>query len=336
MNVFITGGAGFIGSHTCVMLLEAGYNVIIADNFSNSKPETIENIENITGKAVTFYETDLRNLSVLRKIFKENSIDAVIHFAGLKSVSESVEHPLEYYENNLDSTFSLVNAMREFDCKNIVFSSSATVYGMNNPIPFTECMPISAINPYGNTKVIIEMFLTDMCNADPNFSVCLLRYFNPIGAHSSGLIGEDPNGIPNNLLPYVAQVAAGIRPEVLVFGDDYDTHDGTGVRDYIHVSDLAAGHLAALEYVVSHRGVEVVNLGTGKGTSVLEIIKAYSNACGKQIPYRIIERRQGDIAACYADTEKALKLLNWKAEKTIEQMCEDSYNFAKNRYGENK
>lgn len=333
MQVFVTGGAGFIGSHTAAELLDAGYEVVIADNFCNSKPETIENIQEITGKTVKFYETDLRDLPALRKIFSENRIDAVIHFAGLKSVSESVKYPLEYYENNLDATFALCDAMKEADCRNLVFSSSATVYGMNNPVPLTEDMPVSATNPYGYTKIMIERVLTDMCVANPELSVCLLRYFNPVGAHPSGLIGEDPNGTPNNLLPYVAQVAAGIRPEILVYGGDYDTPDGTGVRDYIHVADLAGGHLAALEYVVSHRGIEIFNLGTGTGTSVLEIINAYSLACGRDLPYRITDRRPGDIAVCYADTDKAQKLLNWRAEKNIEQMCADSYNFAKKRYG---
>lgn len=333
MNIFITGGAGFIGSHTAVELLEAGYEVVIADNFCNSKPQTISHIQDITGKSVKFYEADIRDLEAMHGIFNENDIAAVIHFAGLKSVSESVKFPLKYYENNLDATLVLLDAMKEAKCNNLVFSSSATVYGMNNKVPFTEDMPVSATNPYGYTKIMIERILTDMCAADHNLSVCLLRYFNPAGAHPSGLIGEDPNGIPNNLVPYVMQTAAGLREEVSVYGDDYGTPDGTGVRDYIHVSDLASGHLAALKYVLSHKGIETINLGTGKGTSVIEIIKAYSSACGKDVPYKIVERRDGDIAVCYADTSKAKELLNWQAQKNIEQMCEDSYRFADRRYG---
>lgn len=332
MKIFVTGGAGFIGSHTCVELLNAGYEVVIADNLSNAKPETIENIQKITGKPVSFFKTDLRDLEGMRKIFAEHTIDAVIHFAGLKAVPESVQKPLEYYENNLGGTFVLCQVMRETGCHRIVFSSSATVYGMHNPVPFTEGMPTSATNPYGYTKVMIEQILTDLAAADPQWSVSLLRYFNPIGAHSSGFIGEDPNGIPNNLLPYVSQVAAGLRPEVVVYGNDYDTPDGTGVRDYIHVVDLALGHLSAVRYVLEHTGVEAVNLGTGCGTSVLEIIDAYSKACGRKLPYRIAPRRPGDIATCYADTEKARHLFGWEAKRNIDQMCADSWNFAKNRY----
>ena len=332
MKIFITGGAGFIGSHTAVELLEAGYEVVIADNLCNSKPQTLSSIQEITGKAVKFYEADLRDLESTRRIFYENDISAVIHFAGLKSVSESVKFPLKYYENNLNATFVLLNAMEEAHCSNLVFSSSATVYGMNNSVPFNEDMPVSAINPYGCTKIMTERILTDMCAADHNLSVCLLRYFNPIGAHPSGLIGEDPNGVPNNLLPYVMQTAAGLRSEITVYGNDYDTPDGTGVRDYIHVADLALGHLAALKFVLTHKGIETVNLGTGKGVSVLEIIKAYSEACGKDLPYKIAGRREGDIAVCYADTSKAKRLFGWQAQKNIEQMCEDSYHFAKKRY----
>lgn len=332
MKVFVTGGAGFIGSHTCVELLKAGYEVVIADNFSNAKPETIENIQRIAGKPVSFYRADLRGLEGIRRIFAEHSIDAVIHFAGLKAVPESVQKPLEYYENNLGGTFVLCQAMGEAGCRRIVFSSSATVYGMNNPVPFKEGMPVSATNPYGYTKAMIERILTDLSAADPRWCVSLLRYFNPIGAHPSGLMGEDPSGIPCNLLPYVSQVAAGLRPEVIVYGDDYDTPDGTGVRDYIHVTDLALGHLSALRYILEHTGVEAVNLGTGQGTSVLEIVSAYSRACGKELPCRIAPRRPGDIAVCYADTEKARRLFGWQAQRTIEQMCADSWNFAKKRY----
>lgn len=332
MKVFVTGGAGFIGSHTCVELLNAGYEVVITDNLSNAKLEAIENIEKIAGKPVSFYRTDLRDLEGIRRIFAEHSIDVVIHFAGLKSVPESMRKPLEYYENNLGGTFALCQAMREAGCGRIVFSSSATVYGMNNPVPFKEGMPASATNPYGYTKVMIERILTDLSAADPQWGVVLLRYFNPTGAHSSGLIGEDPNGIPSNLFPYVSQVAAGLRPEVVVYGDDYDTPDGTGVRDYIHVTDLALGHLSAVRHVLEHTGIEAVNLGTGQGTSVLEIVSAYSKACGRKLPYRVVPRRPGDIAVCYADTEKARRLFGWKAQKNINQMCADSWNFAKNRY----
>lgn len=332
MKVFVTGGAGFIGSHACVELLRAGYEVVIADNFSNSKPETVKTIQKITGRPVSFYQVDLRDSEGIHKIFTEHSIDAVIHFAGLKSVPESVQKPLEYYENNLGGTFVLCRAMRETGCKRIVFSSSATVYGLNNPVPFKEGMPTSATNPYGYTKVMIEQILTDLSAADPQWSVCLLRYFNPIGADSSGLIGEDPNGIPGNLLPYVSQVAAGLRPEVMVYGDDYDTPDGTGIRDYIHVTDLALGHLSAVQYVLKHTGVEAVNLGTGRGTSVLEIVAAYSEACGRKLPFHIVPRRPGDIPVCYADTEKARRLFGWEARRTISQMCADSWNFAKKHY----
>lgn len=332
MKVFVTGGAGFIGSHTCVELLNAGHDVVIADNFSNAKPETVEAIRKISGKPVSCYRTDLRDLEGVRRIFAEHAIDAVIHFAGLKSVPESIQKPLEYYENNLGGTFVLCQAMEEAGCRRIVFSSSATVYGRNNPVPFQEGMPTSATNPYGHTKVMIEQILTDLSEADPRWSICLLRYFNPIGAHPSGSIGEDPNGIPNNLLPYVSQVAAGLRPEVMVYGDDYDTPDGTGVRDYIHVTDLALGHLSAVRYIAEHTGVEAVNLGTGQGSSVLEILAAYSKACGRELPYRVVPRRPGDIAVCYAGTEKARRLFHWEAQRNIEQMCADSWNFAKNRY----
>ena len=332
MTVLVTGGAGFIGSHTCVELLQAGHDVVIADNLSNAKPEAVENIAKITEKSPVFYKVDVRDKAGMEQIFSTHTIDAVIHFAGLKAVPESVQKPLEYYENNLVCTLVLCDVMRKFGCKKIVFSSSATVYGMNNPIPYVEGMPTSATNPYGYTKVMIEQILTDLAAADPDWSVSLLRYFNPIGAHPSGLIGEDPNGIPNNLLPYVSQVAVGIRPEVVVYGNDYDTIDGTGVRDYIHVVDLAKGHLAALEYVLTHTGVEAVNLGTGVGTSVLQIIKAYSAACGRELPYRIAPRRPGDIAEVYANNDKAKAMFGWSATYSIEEMCRHSWNFAKNRY----
>ena len=332
MKVLVTGGAGYIGSHTCVELLNAGHEVVIIDNFVNSKPEALDSIRKITGKDFAFVEADLRDRAAVKALFDAHPVDAVIHFAGLKAVGESVQKPLEYYDNNLGGFFVLAEEMRDHGVKKFVFSSSATVYGMNNPVPFREEMPTSATNPYGYTKVMIEQRLKDIAVADPSWSIVMLRYFNPIGAHSSGLIGEDPNGIPNNLLPYVAQVAAGKLKELTVFGDDYDTPDGTGVRDYIHVVDLALGHLAALNYADSHTGAEAINLGTGHGTSVLEIVRAFEKASGRKVPYRIAARRAGDIATCYADTSKAAKLLGWRAERNIDDMCRDGWNFAKNRY----
>ncbi len=332
MKVLVTGGAGYIGSHTCVELLNAGHEVVIIDNFVNSKPEALDSIRKITGKDFAFVEADLRDRAAVKALFDAHPVDAVIHFAGLKAVGESVQKPLEYYDNNLGGFFVLAEEMRDHGVKKFVFSSSATVYGMNNPVPFREEMPTSATNPYGYTKVMIEQMLRDIAVADPSWSIVMLRYFNPIGAHPSGLIGEDPNGIPNNLLPYVAQVAAGKLKELTVFGDDYDTPDGTGVRDYIHVVDLALGHLAALNYADSHTGAEAINLGTGHGTSVLEIVRAFEKASGRKVPYRIAARRAGDIATCYADTSKAAKLLGWRAERNIDDMCRDGWNFAKNRY----
>ena len=332
MKVLVTGGAGYIGSHTCVELLNAGHEVVIIDNFVNSKPEALDSIRKITGKDFAFVEADLRDRAAVKALFDAHPVDAVIHFAGLKAVGESVQKPLEYYDNNLGGFFVLAEEMRDHGVKKFVFSSSATVYGMNNPVPFREEMPTSATNPYGYTKVMIEQMLKDIAVADPSWSIVMLRYFNPIGAHPSGLIGEDPNGIPNNLLPYVAQVAAGKLKELTVFGDDYDTPDGTGVRDYIHVVDLALGHLAALNYADSHTGAEAINLGTGHGTSVLEIVRAFEKASGREVPYRIAARRAGDIATCYADTSKAAKLLGWRAERNIDDMCRDGWNFAKNRY----
>ncbi len=326
-NILVTGGAGFIGSHTSVELLNDGYEVIILDNLSNSKEGAIDRIKTITGKDVKFYKVDLLDLEGTEKVFSENEIDAVIHFAGLKAVGESVEKPLEYYENNIGGTFNLVKAMRKYNVKNIVFSSSATVYGVNNQVPYTEDMPTSATNPYGYTKVMIEQILNDMTVADPEWSVVALRYFNPIGAHESGLIGENPNGIPNNLVPYIAQVALGKLEALRVFGDDYDTPDGTGVRDYIHVTDLAKGHLAALRYSENNAGFQPINLGTGKGSSVLEVLHAYEKACGKTLAYNITSRRPGDIASSYAQTDLAKKLLNWEAKLDIEKMCQDSWNF---------
>ncbi len=327
MAILVTGGAGFIGSHTVVELLARDKEVIIVDNFSNSKPEVLKRIKTISGKDLKFYEVDLLDKEALDKVFAENQIDSVVHFAGLKAVGESVSMPLEYYHNNITGTLILCDVMRKHGCKKIVFSSSATVYGMNNTVPFVEDMPTSATNPYGYTKAMLEQILTDLTLSDPEWSVVLLRYFNPIGAHESGLIGEDPNGIPNNLLPYVAQVAIGRRPQLSVYGDDYDTHDGTGVRDYIHVVDLALGHLDALTYADSHKGVEIINLGTGNGSSVLDVVHAFEKACGHAIPYVIAPRRPGDIATCYADASKAKKLLGWEATRDMDQMCRDMWNF---------
>lgn len=329
-TILVTGGAGFIGSHTCVELLENGYKVVVLDNLCNSKKGAIDRIEQITGKKIKFYQTDLLDSEGTENVFSENKIDAVIHFAGLKAVGESVEKPLEYYENNLSGTFNLIKTMKKFDVKKIVFSSSATVYGVNNKVPYTEDMPTSATNPYGYTKVMIEQILKDISAADPQWSVVALRYFNPIGAHESGLIGENPNGIPNNLVPYIAQVALGKLEALRVFGNDYDTPDGTGVRDYIHVTDLAKGHLAALEYTEKNVGFQPVNLGTGKGSSVFEVADAYEKACGREIKRTVTERRAGDIAESYAETSLAKKLLGWEAKLDINKMCIDSWNFTKN------
>ena len=329
MKVLVTGGAGFIGSHTCVELLGAGHDLVVVDNFVNSKPEALGLIRQIAGRDFDFVEADLRDRAAMDRVFEEHAVDAVIHFAGLKAVGESVQKPLEYYDNNLGGFITLAESMRDHGVKRLVFSSSATVYGMNNPVPFREDMPTSATNPYGMTKVMIERMLADLAAADAAWSICMLRYFNPIGAHPSGLIGEDPNGIPNNLLPYVAQVATGRLKELTVFGDDYDTPDGTGVRDYIHVVDLALGHLAAIEYVAGHTGCEAVNLGTGHGTSVLEIVHAFEKASGRRVPYRIAGRRPGDIATCYADCTRAKELFGWSASRTIDDMCRDAWNFAK-------
>ncbi|MDE6679185.1 MAG: UDP-glucose 4-epimerase GalE [Ruminococcus sp.] len=328
-KILVTGGTGFIGSHTCVELLANSYEIVIADNLSNSKEAVTERIEKISGKKVIFRKVDVCDYKSLSEVFKENVIDAVIHFAGLKAVGESVQKPLEYYSNNIYGTLVLMKVMREYNCKKFVFSSSATVYGMNNKAPYTEDMPTSATNPYGYTKVMIEQILRDVCVADKDFSVVALRYFNPIGAHSSGLIGEDPNGIPNNLVPYIAQVASGRLEQLSVFGDDYDTPDGTGVRDYIHVMDLASGHVCAIDYAMKNKGFEAVNLGTGKGSSVLEVVSAYERACGKPIPKKITPRRAGDIATCYADASKAKEIFGWEASSGIEQMCADSWNFTK-------
>ena len=326
MKILVTGGAGYIGSHTCVELLEADYEVVVVDNLSNSSEEALKRVEKITGKTLTFYEGDLLDEPFLEKVFTSEKPDAVIHFAGYKAVGESVEKPLEYYHNNITGTLLLCDTMRKADCKKIVFSSSATVYGDPAFVPITEDCPKGVItNPYGQTKSMIEQILTDLWVSDPEWNVTLLRYFNPIGAHSSGMIGEDPKGIPNNLVPYIARVAVGKLEKLGVFGDEYDTPDGTGVRDYIHVTDLAAGHVSALAHM--KKGVEVYNLGTGCGYSVLDVVKAYGKACGKEIPYEIKDRRPGDIAVCYSDPSKAEKELGWKAIRDIEQMCKDSYHW---------
>lgn len=326
-TILVTGGAGFIGSHTCVELLQKGLDVVVMDNFSNSKPEALNSIAKIAGKPVKLYKADMTDRDAVENIFENESIDAVIHFAGYKAVGESCQKPLEYYENNIAGTLILLHAMRKYGCKKFVFSSSATVYGMNNTVPYREDMPTSATSPYGSTKVMIEEMLKDICKADPAFTAVLLRYFNPIGAHKSALLGENPAGIPNNLVPYIAQVACGKLEKLSIYGNDYETPDGTGVRDYIHVVDLAKGHLAALEYASAHTGAEAINLGTGKGTSVLEIVRAYEKASGRKVPYTIAPRRDGDIAFCYADTKKAEELLGWHAEKTIDEMCADSWRF---------
>lgn len=328
MTILVTGGAGYIGSHTCVELLNAGYDVVIIDNLYNSNQKAVDRIEEITGKKVKFYPDDMMDRAAVKRVFDENKIDAVIHFAGLKAVGESVHKPIEYYRTNIGSTLNLTDEMRAHGCKNIIFSSSATVYGDPAEIPITEkCPKGTCTNPYGWTKWMQEQILTDIHTADPEWNVILLRYFNPIGAHKSGLIGEDPKGIPNNLLPYVAQVAIGKLPEINVFGNDYDTPDGTGVRDYIHVVDLARGHVKAIERFAKKDGVFVCNLGTGHGYSVLDVIHAFEKACGKELPYVIRERRPGDIATCYSSPAKAEKELGWTAEFDLEDMCRDSWNW---------
>ncbi len=327
MNVLVTGGAGYIGSHTMVELLNAGYQVVCVDNFMNSKYEAVRRVENITGKKVKFYQGDIRDKEILDKIFTENKIDSVINFAGLKAVGESCEKPLEYYENNIQGLLVLVMAMREYNVKNLVFSSSATVYGKPKSVPIKEDFELSTSNPYGSTKLFIEYILKDLYKADPTFNIAILRYFNPIGAHESGMIGEDPKGIPNNLCPYITQVAVGKREYLGVFGDDYNTHDGTGVRDYIHVVDLAKGHVLAVNKLAENPGLIIVNLGTGKGYSVLDMVKAFSKVIGREIPYKIMPRRPGDIDECYADPTKAQEILGFKAEKTLEDMCRDAMNW---------
>lgn len=331
MSILVTGGTGYLGAHTCVKLLEAGREVVIVDNLVNSKANVLDSLEQITAKRPLFYYGDLRDSALLEQIFQKHEIEAVIHFAGLKAVGESVQKPLEYYDNNLGGTLALLECMKKHGCKRIVFSSSATVYGMHNAVPFREDMPTSATNPYGQTKVMIEQMLRDLFAADAGWGISILRYFNPLGAHESGLIGEDPNGIPNNLLPYVVGVAAGKYPCLNIFGDDYDTPDGTGVRDYIHVDDLAAGHILALEALEQGPRLDIINLGTGKGHSVKEVASAFERATGVHIPCRIQPRRPGDIATCYADIAHAREYLGFEAKKDLEQMCASAWAFAKRR-----
>ena len=326
MTILITGGAGYIGSHTALELLNEGYDVVVFDNLSNSSQESLRRVEELTGKQVCFYEGDVQDEDALRAMFKEQKIDAVIHCAALKAVGESVQKPLEYYQNNISGTLTLLKVMREVGVKNIVFSSSATVYGSPEEMPITEACPKGqCTNPYGWTKSMMEQIMSDVQKADPSWNVILLRYFNPVGAHKSGRIGEDPKGIPNNLMPYISQVAVGKLEKLGVFGNDYDTPDGTGVRDYIHVVDLAIGHVKAINYIFTNPGLDVINLGTGQGYSVLDMVKAFSKACGKEIPYEIKPRREGDIAMCYADPSKAAKVLGWKAERGLDEMCEDTW-----------
>ena len=330
MSILITGGAGYIGSHTCIELVKSGHDIIVVDNLRNSKKESLTRVEKIIGKPVKFYEADVRDKEALRKIFKENKIEAAIHFAGLKAVGESAKIPMEYYENNLDSTFVLCDVMAEFGVKKLVFSSSATVYGMSKTMPLVETMPLGAINPYGRTKYFIEEILRDLYASDNEWSIALLRYFNPIGAHESGLIGEDPRGIPNNLMPYISQVAVGKLEKLRVFGNDYNTVDGTGVRDYIHVVDLADGHVKAVNWTLKNEGCEAINLGTGNGCSVLQLKDAFQEASGITIPFEIVERRPGDPDEVYANADKANSLLGWEAKRSIAEMCRDTWNWQKN------
>ena len=337
MNILLTGGLGYIGSHTAVQVLQAGHDVVIIDNLSNSEKNVKDKIEKISGKKVVFYENDARDTKALKKIFSENKIDAVIHFAGLKAVGESVQEPLMYYDNNLISTINLLKVMKDFGVVNFVFSSSATVYGKAESMPIFEDFPTGATNPYGRTKLFIEEILKDFYNANKGFNIAILRYFNPVGAHESGLIGEDPKGIPNNLMPYISRVSVGELKELSVFGNDYNTHDGTGVRDYIHVVDLADGHVKALDKLATNCGLVVYNLGTGVGYSVLDMVNAYNQCCGNKVTYKIVPRRPGDIDICYANSDKAYKELGWKATKTLEDMCSSTYNFQlKNRKNNKK
>ncbi|OOB80414.1 MAG: UDP-glucose 4-epimerase GalE [Epulopiscium sp. Nuni2H_MBin003] len=330
MKILVTGGTGYIGSHTVVQLIQQGYEVVILDNLFNSKIEVLDKIQKITRTKPIFYKVDLLDYEGVSQIFEKHKIEGVIHFAGLKAVGESVQIPLTYYNNNITGTLNLLRIMQEYGCKTLIFSSSATVYGMNNKSPLVETMPKDSTSPYGATKNMIEDILEDVYVADNNWRIVLLRYFNPIGAHESTLIGENPNGIPNNLLPYVALVAKKKLEYLNIFGDDYDTIDGTGVRDYIHVVDLSNGHIKALDYAVKNKGIETINLGTGTGTSVLQIVEAFEKASGRKIEYKMMPRRAGDVATCYAEASKAKKLLNWEATKNIDDMCRDSWNFIKN------
>lgn len=327
MNILLTGGLGYIGSHTAVEVLEAGHDVVVIDNLSNSEIGVKDKIKQITGKEIKFYKNDVRDENALRTIFSENKIDAVIHFAGLKAVGESVKEPLMYYDNNLISTLNLLKVMKEFNVVNLVFSSSATVYGMAESMPIFEDFPTSATNPYGRTKLFIEEILKDFYNVNKQFNIAILRYFNPVGAHESGLIGEDPKGIPNNLMPYISRVSVGELEELSVFGNDYNTHDGTGVRDYIHVVDLADGHVKAINKLAQDCGLVIYNLGTGVGYSVLDMVNAYNKCCDGKVKYKIAPRRPGDIDICYANSDKAFKELGWKATRTLEDMCSSTYNF---------
>ncbi|MGK0467790.1 UDP-glucose 4-epimerase GalE [Clostridium sp.] len=330
MWILVTGGAGYIGSHTCVELLNSGYDVIVVDNFSNSKPESLKRVQEITGKHLKLYEIDILDKVNLDKVFLENDIEAVIHFAGFKAVSESIKVPISYYHNNITGTLILCEEMKKHNVKKLVFSSSATVYGSPKSVPIGEDFPLSATNPYGRTKLMLETILQDIYVSDKEWSIALLRYFNPVGAHESGIIGEDPSGVPNNLMPFITQVAVGKRKYLSIFGGDYDTHDGTGVRDYIHVVDIAKGHIKALDTIMKTNGIEPYNLGTGVGYSVLDVVENFKNATNKNIPYIILERRIGDIAECYADPIKAKSVLKWSAEKNIQDMCRDAWRFQVN------
>jgi UDP-glucose 4-epimerase len=330
MKILVTGGAGYIGSHTCIELIKAGYEVVVVDNLCNSSFESLRRVESLVDCNIPFHEVDVRDKTALTQIFEQYSIDGVIHFAGLKSVGESVERPIEYYDTNVGGTFILADVMREFDCKVFVFSSSATVYGDPHTVPIKEDFPLSVTNPYGRSKLMIEEFLKDVFIADNSWHIALLRYFNPIGAHKSGLIGEDPNDIPSNLMPYISQVAVGKLEKLSIFGGDYDTSDGTGVRDYIHVVDLAKGHVKALQALEDKPQVLIVNLGTGNGYSVLDMVKAFEKASGKDVPYQIVDRRPGDIASCYADPSFSIKNLAWKAEYGLDEMCEDTWRWQSN------
>lgn len=334
-SILVTGGAGYIGSHTCVLLLEAGYSVIVLDNLSNSSIEAVKRVEQLTHKAIQFIEGDARDSALLNKVFAENTIESVIHFAGLKSVSESIAQPINYYDNNINSTLAVCRAMEKASVKSLVFSSSATVYGDPKGKAAKEDFPVGGTtNPYGTSKLMLEQILADIYRADNDWNIALLRYFNPVGAHQSGLIGENPNGIPNNLMPYISQVAVGLRSHLSIYGGDYPTEDGTGVRDYIHVVDLAKGHVAALKWLTTKPGIKPINLGTGIGYSVLEMLHAFEKTCGKTLPYKIVERRAGDVATCYSDSSLAKELLNWQAEYNLEDMCRDSWHWqSKNPQG---